>query len=1453
MTAETRVQQHPDLPALQAALANGEPAPELVLAAFSPSPNPGDDMADAAHAAAGRALALLQAWLADEKLASSRLVLVTQRAVAASPDEDVLDLVHAPIWGLVRSAQSEHPDRSILLLDLDADATSESLAAALATDENQLAVRGGKLLAPRLARVAVDSGAVPPPLPHDGTVLVTGATGTLGALVARHLVAKHGVRHLLLTSRQGPAAPGADALRADLETAGASVSIAACDVADRAALASLLASIPNAHPLAGVVHTAGVLDDGVLASLTPERLSKVLRAKVDAALNLHELTKALDLSSFVLFSSVAGVIGSPGQANYAAANSFLDALAHHRRARGLPGVSLAWGFWAERSGLTSHLANADLDRMRRTGLRALSSDEGLALLDAGRASRHATLVPARLDLAVLGASGAVPPVFRALVRLRRPQARSAEVSSALHQRLLAMPEADRDRALLGLVSAEIAAVLGLKSASAVEPGRPLRELGLDSLMAVEVRNRLASAAGLRLPATLLFDHPTPGALAKLLRDKILGDGRSERALVPARRSALASASEPIAIVGMSCRLPGDARSPEELWKLLLEGSDAVSAFPVDRNWKTDEIYDPDPDARGKTYAREGGFLHDAALFDPAFFGISPREALTIDPQQRLLLETSWEAIERAGIDPASLQGSRSGVFVGVMYNDYATRLGLTHGEMEGHVGIGSAGSVASGRIAYTLGLEGPTLTVDTACSSSLVATHLACQALRQGECSLALAGGVTVMATPGPYIEFSRQRAMSPDGRCRAFSADANGTGWAEGAGVLLLERLSDARRNGHPVLAVIRGSAVNQDGKSQGLTAPNGPAQERVILQALQNAQLSPADVDAVEAHGTGTNLGDPIEAQALLATYGESHTSDRPLWLGSIKSNIGHAQAAAGVAGVIKMVLALQHGTLPKTLHAGTPSTHIDWSSGTLRLLTDPVAWQRNGHPRRAGVSAFGVSGTNAHVILEEAPAEESPTRTEAAPSTFPAVPVLLSAKTDAALSAQAERLREHLTANPDVELCDLAWSLATTRTHFEHRAAFVARDREQLLAALTAISEGKPGQGTAVGKVGDAGKVVFVFPGQGSQWAEMARPLLETSTVFSDQLEACERALSPHVDWSLLAVLRGSAGAPSIERVDVVQPVLFSVMVSLAALWRSMGVEPDAVVGHSQGEIAAAFVAGALSLEDAAKVVALRAKTLPILSGKGAMVAVERPAAELEKRLARFGGRLSIAAVNSPGSTVVSGDADAADEFLAELSSAEIFARKVRVDYASHCAQIEAIADALKAPLSGIQPRASKIPLYSTVTAARVDGNELDAAYWFRNLRQTVRFEEASKALLADGHRFFVEVSPHPILNLALQQTIEASSSASIVGSLRRDEGDLTRFLLSLAELHVHGFAVDWSRVLPPARRIPLPTYAFQRERFWLDAPRQNGDATSLGLAPAEHPLLGAAVPLADGDGY
>ncbi|GAA1985256.1 type I polyketide synthase [Catenulispora subtropica] len=889
----------------------------------------------------------------------------------------------------------------------------------------------------------------------------------------------------------------------------------------------------------------------------------------------------------------------------------------------------------------------------------------------------------------------------------------------------------------------------------------------------------------------------------------------------------AARGEPIAVVAMACRYPGGVTSPEDLWNVVRDGVDVVGEFPADRGWP--DLFDPDPDAVGRSYVRQGSFLTDVAGFDDRFFGISPREALAVDPQQRLLLETAWEAFERAGIVPATVRGTDVGVFAGVCSSEYGSRFleGGRH-EFEGYLLHGSAPSVASGRVAYELGLTGPAVSVDTACSSSLVALHLAVQALRSGECSLALAGGVSVMATPAIFLEFSRQRGLAADGRCKSFADTADGTGWAEGVGLLLLERLSDARRNGHPVLAVVRGSAVNQDGASNGLTAPNGLAQEQVIRRALANAGLAASGVDAVEAHGTGTALGDPIEAGALLATYGRDRSRDRPLWLGSVKSNIGHSQAAAGVAGVMKMVMALRHGFLPKTLHVDTPSKHVDWSSGTVELLLEGREWTRTDGPRRAGVSSFGVSGTNAHVILEEDRPREHAEQDQRGDESGPVsavlgglVPWAVSGKTATALGRQAETLRAFAAADPGLDIADTGWSLVATRSGFDHRAVVWGRDRDELTDGLLALSSGTESPRLVRGVAGDLGGVVFMFPGQGSQWVGMGRQLYDTFPVFAESLDACGAALAEFVDWSLLAVIRGETGAPSLDRVDVVQPALFAVMVSTAALWRSWGVEPAAVIGHSQGEIAAAHVCGALSLRDAAKAVALRSKALEELIGHGSMASIVESADFVAERLGPWNDRVTVAVVNGPRSVVVSGDPDALDDLVEKLTAEGVQARRISVEYASHSPQVARIRDQVIAALSGLSPSTSALPFYSTLHGEKTDTAQLDATYWYDNLREKVLFESSLRRLADDGFRVFIEMSPHPVLTVPVQEIVEDLEDALVLASARRDRGEVESVVGSLAQFHVRGGTVDWSAVFGPRRRVELPTYAFQRQRYWLES--------------------------------
>nr|WP_276525451.1 type I polyketide synthase [Streptomyces rapamycinicus] len=1438
----------------------------VVVAAVPAAPF-GMSAPQAAQSAAATVLGWVQEWLADPETDNARLVIWTQGAAAGQ------DLAGAAVAGLVRSAQPEHPGR-FLLVDVDSsaglypsyDADVETvLAAVLDADEPEVWVRpaadGGGVVAfgRRLARAGTEEpDTAPAEWDRQGTVLITGGTGALGGELARHLVDARGMRHLALMSRRGPAAPGVARLVAELAASGASVRVQAGDAAARDALASVLARIAGERPLTAVVHAAGVIDDATVESLTPERMAPVLAAKADAAWNLHELTEDAGLAGFVLYSSAAAVMGSPGQGSYAAANGFLDALADYRHGRQLAGQSLAWGLWAQSSEMTGHLNGTGLSRLRRGGVQPMTTEMGLALFDAATALGAPLAVPVLLDLTTLSRPGRpLPPLLRGLVAgaPARPtaagSATAAPDAGGLAARLAEFSPADREQEVLQIVRAAAAAVLGHAGPGDIDPQRAFRELGLDSLTALELRNRLVAETGLSLPATLVFDYPVPLELARHLVTEACGTAEPlGESAVPAVR---VGTDEPVAIVGIGCRFPGGAEGPEGFWRLVAGGSDAMAGFPSNRGWDLAGLPDLEPgDDEGARYAPVGGFLDGAGEFDAEFFGISPREALGMDPQQRLLLETCWEALEDAGITPGSLRGTDTGVYAGIITSGY--RAGGQYGA-GGYGMTGTTASVASGRVAYSLGLQGPAVSIDTACSSSLTAIHLAAQALRSGECGIALAGGVTVMATPGAYLEFARQRGLAADGRCKPFSDAADGTGWGEGVGMVVLERLSDARERGHRVLAVVAGSAINQDGASNGLSAPNGPSQQRVIRAALASAGLQSADVDVVEAHGTGTALGDPIEAQALLATYGQGRPEGRPLLLGSVKSNIGHTQAAAGVAGVIKMVQAMRHGMLPQTLHVDAPSSHVDWSAGAVELLTESREWPAGSGPRRAGVSAFGISGTNVHLILEQ-PAQDASVQDASALDapvldglvSAGSVAWVVSARSGAALAGQAGRLAEFVAARPEVAAKDVAFSLAATRTTgFSHRLAVIGDERDQLVAGMAAVATGQEAPGVVTGSVGSASvsRPVFVFAGQGAQWVGMGLQLWDEELVFAAVMERCAAALEPFVDWQLRDVL---GDAELLARVDVVQPASWAVAVSLAGLWRAYGVEPAAVAGHSQGEIAAACVAGGLSLEDGARVVALRSRALAGLAGTGGMVSVPAGLDEVGEWISRWGVDLSVAAVNGPRQVVVAGAASACAEFVDAY--ADRGARRIAVDYASHTAHVEAVQDRLAEDLAGVSPVSGSVPFYSTLEARVLDTAELDGGYWFRNLREPVRFGEVIAGLAAEGHRVFVEVSPHPVLGLAI---VQAGEDLVAAGTLQRGDGGRSRWLAALAGAYAAGVEVDWAAVAGEgAQTVALPTYPFQRERYWPKAMAGRGDVSSAGQQQSGHPLLAAAVWLAEGDG-
>ncbi|MEV6771981.1 type I polyketide synthase [Nocardia sp. NPDC051030] len=920
------------------------------------------------------------------------------------------------------------------------------------------------------------------------------------------------------------------------------------------------------------------------------------------------------------------------------------------------------------------------------------------------------------------------------------------------------------------------------------------------------------------------------------------------------REATERDREPIAIVAMSCRYPGGVDSPEALWELVRSGGDAISGFPVNRGWPGG-IHHPEPGTPGKSYTDRGGFLHDADQFDADFFRIGPREARETDPQQRLLLETAWEVIERAGIDVRTLRGSRTGVFTGIVYHDYAPG-----------GGAGGLASVASGRIAYTFGFEGPAVTVDTACSSSLVALHWAIKALRAGECTLALVGGATVMAGPDSFIGFSQEGGLAADGRCKSFAGAADGTAWGEGAGLILVERLSDARRHGHPVLAVVRGSAVNADGASNGLTAPNGRAQQRLIEQALDDARLSADEVDAVEGHGTGTTLGDPIEATALLAAYGRGRPAERPLWLGSLKSNIAHTQAAAGVGGVIKMVMALRNELLPRTLHVDEPSPMVQWASGDVRLLAEQVEWPVGERVRRAGISSFGLSGANAHVIVEEAPAL-APEGGEAELPERAVVPVLVSGRNRTALRAQAANLLAHLDANPTVALRDIGFTSAVARSALDARAVLAAVDLAGLRKGLAALADDTTAPGVVSGTANGAGtlskpSVAFLCTGQGAQRLGMGRELHAAFPVFAAAFDTAVAELDRHLDRPLGEVLWGTDDA-LIQQTVYAQAGLFAIEVALAALLESWGVRPDFVAGHSIGELAAAHIAGVFSLADAARLVAARGALMQALPAGGAMLAVQASEAETA---ALLDDRIDLAAINGPNAVVLSGEESAIDEMAEHFTTQGRKVKRLRVSHAFHSSLIAPMLDDLREVAAGVTYHRPRLPLVSTVTGAPVGADELaDPEYWVRNARRTVQFDAAVRRLSESGATVFVELGPDAaltpmaadVLRESAGATVESDEAWTTVPLLRRDRGEVREITLALGALHARNVAVDWSAYFAGtgARRIDLPTYAFQRRSFWREAAPVLPNAAAAVSEPGDDALwsvLGTAdIPVLAGD--
>ncbi|OBH02063.1 polyketide synthase [Mycobacterium sp. E2699] len=1391
-----------------------------------------------------------------------------QRVTAA----DKVSPAQSCLWGFGRAAALEHPRLWGGLADLagsGADQWSrlvDRLVAAPVGDD-QFALRDQAVYVPRLTRRAGQPAATPLALRADATYLVTGGLGAIGLEVAAYLAA-HGARHLVLTSRRAPSEAAQKRIDAISEETGAEVRVITADVANPHDVARVLATVrADLPPLAGVVHAAGEISTTPLQALDDAEVDRVFAGKVWGAWNLSEATAGLKLDFFLSTSSIAGVWGAGGQTTYSAANAFLDGLAWRLREQGVPGISVNFGPWLA-AGMADEAARAELDKR---GVRPLTPADALAgmaelLASSSKGASHG--VVAKIDWAsflplyqMAGKRGFFTHLQREVPE--SAQAPSEAGTTQLVDRLTAAPVQQRKKLVVDYLRDAVADVTRIDPAEIREEAG-LFDLGMDSLMAVELRRRLERAVGAELPSTLAMDYPRITDVANFLVNDVLSLDAPAPAGTAAQPAPVATAAptrtdEPIAIVAVACRFPG-APDPEAYWDLLSGGVDAIREIPDDR-FDVDEYYDPDPEAPGKIYTRYGGYLESIDGFDPEFFGISPREAVWMDPQQRLMLEIAWEGLERAGYAPSALRGSRTGVFVGVAANEYSQLLNANSVDtIEAHFITGNALNVIAGRVAFALGLEGPAMAVDTACSASLVAVHQACQALHSGDCDMALAGGVNVLVSPASIVATARARMLAADGRCKTFDAAANGYARSEGCGILVLKRLSDAERDGDQICAVIRGSAVNQDGASSGLTVPNGGAQQRLIAAALARAGLVGGDVDYLEAHGTGTSLGDPIEVQAAAAAYGVGRDPDRPLLIGSAKTNIGHLESAAGIAGLIKVVLSLQHEALPQNLHFENPSPNIPWDSLPVRVVDKPLPWHANGRPRRAGTSSFGFSGTNAHVLIEEAPPKSEVSEdasagdaspdvaavTERAAEREPVSVLPLSARSPQALVSLAQRYGAWLEEHPDADITDVCYTAGVGRSHFEHRAALVVESVQGARELLAELAENRLGPGAMRGECGDPPKTAWLFTGQGSQYSGMARELFDTEPVFADTVKQCADAIDGMLPRPLLEVLFDDEAGETLRHTSFAQPALFAVEMGLARLWQSWGVEPDVVLGHSVGQYAAACVAGVFSLEDGARLMAERGRLFGNLPEGGRMVAVFADAQQVE-RIAEEFPHISVAAYNGPN-TVLSGPAADLEQIVGRLGGDGIRCTWLETSHAFHSELLEPALDEFESYAKGFEFAVPTLPLVCNRTGAVIAADTpLDAQYWRRHSRQPVQFAESVQTVAALGCSVLMEIGPQPVLTgAAVQAWPDSSATPRSVVSLRKGVDARRQMAEALAAAYVAGHRPEFAALYHrPHHMVELPTYPFQRRRFW---PKTADVAVDGAVASG---ILGSAKDLASGD--
>ena len=1424
-------------------------------------------------------------------------IWVVTRGAQRVTDADTVAPDQSCLWGFGRAAALELPQVWGGLADLSegsensADEWSRFVNRITtprdsAIREDQIALRDQAIYVPRLVRRAGQPSGTPLELRDDATYLVTGGLGSIGLEIAGYLAA-HGARHLVLTSRRAPSDAAQQRIDALGEEHDCEFRVVAADVADAHDVARLLATVQaELPPLAGIVHAAGEISTAPLSNLDDAEVDRVFAGKVRGAWHLSEAAADLRLDFFISTSSIASVWGGFGQTAYSAANAFLDGLAWRQREQGIAGISVNFGPWS--AGMADADSRARLDQR---GVRTLSAADALAGLadvmvassaQGGPVEGPVQGVVARIDWARFlplyqqaGRKGFLSELEREI-----PDATPAVTPSGktqLVERLSNAPVQQRRRLLTDYLRDAVAEVTRVDAAE-IREDAGFFDLGMDSLMAVELRRRIEQGVGKEIPVTLVMDHPRLSDAADYLLGDVLGLSEQSKS-GPALASAVTTRTdEPIAIIAVSCRFPG-APDPEAFWEVLSGGVDAIREVPEDR-FDIDEFYDPDPETPGKTYTRFGGFLDGIDGFDPEFFGISPREAVWIEPQQRLMLETVWEGIERAGYAPSTLRGSRTGIFAGVGANEYAHLLSSESiDKIQPYFITGNALNAISGRVAFALGLEGPAVAVDTACSSALVAVHQACQALHSGDCDMALAGGVNVLLSPVTVIAASRARMLSPVGRCKTFDASADGYVRSEGCGILVLKRLSDAVRDGDRVCAVIPSSAVNQDGASSGLTVPNGGAQQRLIGSALARAGLAGGDVDYLEAHGTGTPLGDPIEVQAAAAAYGGSRDADRPLLMGSVKSNIGHTESASGAAGLIKVVLSLQHDMLPKSLHFDNPSPHIPWDSLPVRVVDEAIPWQANGRPRRAGVSSFGFTGTNAHVLIEEAPAQaamsapaksiesaadEEPAALEDAVASEslesdtheqPVNVLALSARSPEALVALAQSYQAWLTARPDVDLADVCLTAGTGRSHFEHRAALVVDSVEGARQGLAELAENRTRPGVLRGEHTNHPTTAWLFTGQGSQYPGMARELFDAEPVFAETVTRCADAVNDILPHPLLEVLfatdreTGGAAGERLRHTSFAQPALFAVEMGLARLWQSWGIEPDVVLGHSVGQYAAACVAGVFSLTDGARLMAERGRMFGSLPEGGRMVAVFTDTKHVEALTEKF-PRVSVAAYNGPN-TVLSGPGDDLEQIVAACSEDAIRCTWLETSHAFHSELLDPILGEFESYAAQLEFAAPTLPLVCNRTGAVLTAQTpLDAQYWRRHSRQPVQFAESVRTVAALGCSVLMEVGPQPVLTgAAVQVWPEHLTAPRALVSLRKGVGDRRQIADALAGAYVGGHHPNFAALQrQPRRKLELPTYPFQRRRFW---PRTSGIAGSGFQGSAVSGILGSEKELASGD--